>query len=89
MASGALKQLASILSVLKKKKKNKREVTVVWVWAGKRETADPELAGGLAHRWEHAGHVDRRPSRPRRRARRSRNEWVLSAGRDVPHILVS
>ena len=34
----------------------KKKVTVVWAWAGKRET-DPELAGGLAHPWEHAGHV--------------------------------
>ena len=55
-----------VLPYLKKKKK--REVTVVWAWAGKRETADPELAGGLAHRWERAGDVDRRPGRPLCRA---------------------
>ena len=43
------------------------------------ETTDPELAPA-EHRWERAGHVDPETWRPRRRARRSRNEWVWSTG---------
>ena len=59
-------------------------------WAGgigKRETTDPELASA-ENWWEGAGHVDRRPGRPRRRARRSRNEWVWSTGQYVTRILI-